>query len=184
MNSGNAASRQIPTSQAVPLLPEPNPQIPSAAPFCLERPPDQESSTAKSRVVNYVVLEGYLGQDPDQKQTPSGVALVHFSLATQESYKDNAGQWQKKTQWHRIVAWAQVAQLVASSLRKGAHVRIEGRLSTRYWTDQQDHRRTEIQVVAKELRFLGRGTSQSKTRDPNSSFTSFPTGTMPLPGEP
>jgi single-strand DNA-binding protein len=108
----------------------------------------------KRRVVNKVMLEGRLGHDPELKHTPGGRPYVKFPVATQRSYKDGSGEWQKRTQWHRVQVWGEVAEIVVKYLRKGSHVHIEGKLSTSEWIDSQNNKRTTTEVVATGFRFL------------------------------
>lgn len=107
--------------------------------------------------VNKVILVGNLGRDPEIKYTQSNVPVANFSVATSESWKDkNSGEWQEKTEWHRVVAWRHLAERAERFLRKGKQVYVEGRLETRKWTGQdgQDHYTTEI--IANQLMILGR----------------------------
>ena len=98
-------------------------------------------------MVNKVILIGNLGKDPEFRTLESGASRANFSLATNESYKDKSGQWQKLTEWHDIVAWRNQADQ-AKNLKKGMQVYIEGKLTHRKWTDKEnkDHYITEIQV--------------------------------------
>ena len=98
-------------------------------------------------MVNKVILIGNLGKDPEFRTLESGASRANFSLATNESYKDKSGQWQKLTEWHDIVAWRNQADQ-AKNLKKGMLVYIEGKLTHRKWTDKEnkDHYITEIQV--------------------------------------
>ncbi len=107
--------------------------------------------------VNKVIIIGNLGRDPEIKYTQSNTPVANFSVATSESWKDkNTGEWQEKTEWHRVVAWRYLAEKVEKSFKKGKQVYVEGRLETRKWTDKegQDHYTTEI--IANQLMLLGR----------------------------
>ncbi len=102
-----------------------------------------------ARGVNKVILIGNLGNDPDVRFTPNGSAVANLSLATSESWKDrNTGQQQEKTEWHRVVVFGKLAEIVQQYLRKGSKVYIEGKLQTRKWQGQdgQDRYTTEIVV--------------------------------------
>ncbi len=99
--------------------------------------------------VNKVFLIGNLGRDPEVKYTQSNVAVASFSLATSESWKDKAtGEWQEKTEWHKVVAWAGLAEQ-AGKLSKGQQVYVEGSLETRKYTgkDGVEKERTEVKAV-------------------------------------
>ena len=86
--------------------------------------------------VNKVILVGNVGQDPEVKYAPSGVALAKFSLATNEKFKDKSGKWQDRTEWHNVLAWQRLAEIVGEYVHKGAKLYIEGKLQTSNWEDR------------------------------------------------
>jgi single-strand DNA-binding protein len=99
--------------------------------------------------VNKVILLGNLGKDPEVKYTPSGTPVAKFSLATNERFKDKEGNWQDRTEWHNITAWARTAEIAGEYLKKGSKVYIEGSLKTHSWDDKttgQKKYMTEIWV--------------------------------------
>lgn len=101
------------------------------------------------RSVNKVILLGRLGKDPEVKYTPSGTAVAKFTLATNDRFKDKDGNWQDRTEWHNITAWARTAEVVGEYLKKGSQVYIEGSLRTHSWDDKQTGQKkymTEINV--------------------------------------
>lgn len=104
--------------------------------------------------INKVILIGNLGQDPEVKYMPSGGAVANVSVATSESWKDkNTGEQQERTEWHRVVFFNRLAEIVVEYLKKGSKVYVEGSLRTRKWEqDGQDRYSTEI--VAKEMQML------------------------------
>jgi len=106
--------------------------------------------------VNKVILVGNLGKDPELKYTPAGAAVVNFSIATSESYKDREGQRQTKTEWHNIVAWRQLAEICGKFLHKGKQVYIEGKITTRKWQDRDGNDRYTTEIVADQMQMLGR----------------------------
>ncbi len=107
--------------------------------------------------VNKVIIIGNLGRDPEIKYTQSNVPVANFSVATTESWKDkSSGEWQEKTEWHRVVAWRYLAEKVERSLRKGKQVYVEGRLETRKWTGQDGNERYTTEIIAREIVPLGR----------------------------
>ena len=111
-----------------------------------------------SKSVNKVILIGNLGKDPEVKYTPSGTAVAKFSLATNERYKDKDGQWQDRTEWHNIVAWQRMAEIVGEYLKKGRTVYVEGRLQTRSWEDKESGQKKYMtEIVASDLVLLGGG---------------------------
>ncbi|HLY99592.1 MAG TPA: single-stranded DNA-binding protein [Candidatus Angelobacter sp.] len=112
-----------------------------------------------AKSVNKVILVGNLGKDPEVKFTPNGTAVAKFSLATNERYKDKGGEWQDRTEWHNIVAWQRLAEIVGEYVKKGSKLYIEGRLQTSSWEDKQSgEKKYRTEIVASDLVLLsGRG---------------------------
>ena len=109
-----------------------------------------------AKSVNKVILIGNLGKDPELKYTPTGTAVAKFSLATNERYKDKAGEWQDRTEWHNIVAWQKLAEIAAEYLKKGRSVYIEGRIRTHSWDDKTSGQKKYMtEIVANDLVLLG-----------------------------
>jgi single-strand DNA-binding protein len=107
--------------------------------------------------VNKVIIIGNLGRDPEIKYTQSNVPVANFSVATTESWKDKtSGEWQEKTEWHRIVAWRHLAERAEKYLRKGKQVYVEGRIETRKWTGQDGNDRYTTEIIANQMMLLGR----------------------------
>lgn len=106
--------------------------------------------------VNKVILIGNLGKDPEVRYTPTGLAVANINIATTETWKDKqTGANQEKTEWHRVVFYQRLAEIVGEYLRKGSKVFIEGRLQTRKWQDKtsgQDRYTTEI--IADSMQML------------------------------
>ncbi len=107
-----------------------------------------------ARGINKVLLIGNLGSDPQMRYTPNGTAVANFSLATNESYTDKDGNRQEQTEWHRIVAWAKLAEICGQYLTKGKQVYVEGKLRTRSW-EQDGVKRYTTEVVAQNIQMLG-----------------------------
>ena len=106
--------------------------------------------------VNKVILVGRLGRDPETRYTSGGQAVANFTLATDETYKDRAGERQKRTEWHRIVLWGKLAEIAQQYVKKGQLIYIEGRLQTRQWEDKRDgQKRTTTEIVGTTMRMLG-----------------------------
>jgi single-strand DNA-binding protein len=106
--------------------------------------------------VNKVILLGRLGQEPELKNTPSGLAVCNFSIATSETWKDkNSGQKQERTEWHRIVVWGKLGELCQQYLHKGRQAYVEGRLQTRSWDDKNGVKRYTTEVLATTVQFVG-----------------------------
>jgi single-strand DNA-binding protein len=96
-------------------------------------------------MLNKVMLIGRLGKDPELKTTPGGTPVANLSLATQRSWRDELGEKHSETEWHNVVAWSKLAEIVGQFMRKGALVYVEGRLQTHSWkTYGVTHRRTEV----------------------------------------
>jgi single stranded DNA-binding protein (ssb) len=108
-----------------------------------------------ARGVNKVIIVGNLGQDPEVRYMPNGNAVANFTVATSESWKDQQGQLQERTEWHRIVVYRRLAEIAGEYLRKGAKVYLEGRLQTREWVDQQSQqKRYTTEIIVNEMQML------------------------------
>ena len=105
--------------------------------------------------VNKAIIVGNLGADPDLKYAASGAAVANISVATSEQWKDkNTGNKQEHTEWHRVVFFGKLAEIVGEYLRKGSKVYVEGRLQTRKWQGQDGVDRYSTEIVAKEMQML------------------------------
>lgn len=107
-----------------------------------------------SKGVNKCILLGNLGQDPEVRYMPNGNAVANFTVATSESWQDQQGQKQERTEWHRIVIYRKLAEIAGQYLRKGSKVYLEGKLQTREWQDQQGQKRYTTEIVADEMQML------------------------------
>lgn len=107
-------------------------------------------------MINKVILVGNLGKDPEVRHLENGATVAQFSLATNENYRDKAGEWQTVTVWHNIVAWRFLAEMAERSLKKGSLVFIEGKISNRKYQDKDGNDRYISEVVASTLRSLER----------------------------
>ena len=108
-----------------------------------------------ARGVNKAILIGNLGADPELRYTSSGTAVCNFSVATTETYKDRDGNQVENTEWHRIVAWARLAEICGEYLKKGRQVYIEGQIQTRSWEDQDGNTKYTTEIKAREMQMLG-----------------------------
>ena len=106
--------------------------------------------------VNKVILVGNLGQDPESRFTPQGTAVTNLSIATNESWKDQSGDIQERTEWHRVVMYGRMAETAVEYMRKGQMVYIEGRLNTREWEDQNQVKRKTTEIRCDNFTMLGR----------------------------
>lgn len=105
-------------------------------------------------MVNKVILIGRLGRDPEMRYTAGGTPVCNFTLATDENFKDKSGEWQRRTEWHRIVAWSGLAERCSQLLSKGKLAYIEGRLQTRDWDDREGNKRRTTEIVINRMRIL------------------------------
>ena len=117
-----------------------------------------------SRGVNKVILVGNVGNDPEVRYMPNGNAVANVSVATSETWKDkNTGDQQEKTEWHRVVFFNRLAEIVEQYVKKGSKLYLEGRLQTRSW-DQDGVKRYTTEIVANEMQMLD---SRGAGRDSN-----------------
>ena len=111
------------------------------------------------RSLNKVLLLGNLGRDPEVRYTASGKAVATFTIATSQRWKDQDGNDQERTEWHRVVAWGRLGEICGEYLSKGKQVFIEGRIQSRDWEDQEGVKRTTVEIVASDMIMLGGGSS-------------------------
>jgi single-strand DNA-binding protein len=106
--------------------------------------------------VNKVILVGNLGADPETRYMPNGDAVANVRLATTESWKDKAsGEKREITEWHRVVFYRKLAEIVGQYLKKGSAVYVEGRIRTRKWQDKEGQERYTTEIEANEMQMLG-----------------------------
>jgi single-strand DNA-binding protein len=111
-----------------------------------------------AKSVNKVILIGNLGKDPEVKYTPSGMPVAHFTLATNERFKDKEGNWTDRTEWHNLVAFQRTAEIVGEYLKKGRTVYIEGSLRTNSWDDKESgQKKYRTEIIVNDLVLLGGG---------------------------
>ncbi|GAA5194533.1 single-stranded DNA-binding protein [Ferrimonas gelatinilytica] len=104
--------------------------------------------------INKVILVGNLGQDPEVRYMPNGNAVANITVATSESWKDQQGQKQERTEWHRVVLFRRLGEIAGEYLKKGSKVYIEGKLQTRKWQDNNGQDRFTTEIVANEMQML------------------------------
>lgn len=128
--------------------------------------------------VNKVILVGRLGRDPESRFTATGQQVSNFTLATDETFKDRAGERQKRTEWHRIVMWGRLAEIAQQYLKRGTLVYIEGRIQTRQWDDRAGNKRTTTEIVANTMRMLSsRGEAAPGPAEPGAAEAAAPVET-------
>ena len=106
--------------------------------------------------VNKVILVGNLGQDPEGRFTPQGTAVTNLSVATNESWKNQNGELQDRTEWHRVVMYGKMAETANEYMHKGQMVYVEGRLQTNEWEDQNQIKRRTTEIKCDNFTMLGR----------------------------
>ena len=104
---------------------------------------------------NKVTLIGNLGQNPEVKELGEGKKLAKFSLATNETYRNRAGEKVTDTQWHNLTAWGKTADIIEKYLKKGSEVAVEGKLLNRNYTDKEGVKRYVTEIQVNELVMLG-----------------------------
>ena len=125
--------------------------------------------------VNKVILVGNLGKDPDVRYLPNGDAVANITVATSETWKDKAsGEKRESTEWHRVVFYRRLAEIVSQYLKKGSSVYLEGRLRTRKWTDKEGQDRYTTEIEATDMKMLG-------SRQGSGGETSFDSGRQDAP---
>lgn len=118
--------------------------------------------------VNKVILIGNLGKDPEVRHLENGATVANFPLATSESYNDRAtGERREVTDWHDVVVWRGLADVVEKYVKKGTKVYVEGKLKKRSWQDKDGNTRYTTEVVADELTILSRPERENRTDQPN-----------------
>jgi single-strand DNA-binding protein len=105
--------------------------------------------------VNKAIILGNLGNDPEMRTTQSGSQVANFNIATNEKFKDSSGEWQERTEWHKIVAFGRTAEICGQYLSKGRSVFIEGRIQTRKWEDKEGQTRYSTEIVCQNMQMLG-----------------------------
>ncbi len=104
--------------------------------------------------LNKVLLIGHLGADPEVRYTQSNTAVATMNLATNERYKDSNGDWQERTEWHRVIAWGRLAEVCQQYIKKGSQIYIEGSLQTRSWQDKDGQTKYTTEIKAAALQML------------------------------
>lgn len=109
------------------------------------------------RGINMVIIMGNVGVEPEVRYTPSGSAVTNLSIATSESWKDKqTGENQERTEWHRIVFYNKLAEIVGQYVRKGSKLYIKGSIRTRKWQDQSGQDRYTTEIIAEDMQMLDR----------------------------
>ena len=117
------------------------------------------------RGVNKVILVGNLGRDPEVRYIKDGTAVANLRLATSETWNDQNGQRQERTEWHRVVAWGKLAEIAKEYMSKGRQIYVEGKLQTRSWDDREGNKRYTTEVKADQIVMLGTRGDSAGSRD-------------------
>lgn len=107
--------------------------------------------------INKAFILGNLGRDPEVRQTPSGQSVARFSVATSRRWTDKSGERQEKTEWHNIVVWGKMADIVGKYLNKGRTVFVEGEIQSRSYDDKDGNKRYITEINARDIQFVGGG---------------------------
>lgn len=108
-----------------------------------------------TRGVNKVILLGHICQDPEVRYMPNGNAVANFSLATSENWKDQQGQPQERTEFHRLTMYRRLAEIAGEYLQKGSQIYVEGKLQTRKWQNQQGQDQYTTEIIVDQMQMLG-----------------------------
>jgi single-strand DNA-binding protein len=106
--------------------------------------------------VNKVILLGYIGKDPEVRETKAG-NIVNLVMATSEKYTDKSGQKQENTEWHNLVVFGKLADVVSKYVKKGDKLYVEGSITTRKWEDKEGNTRYNTEIKVRDLTMLGGG---------------------------
>ena len=108
-----------------------------------------------AKSVNKVILLGNVGKDPEIRSTPSGTMVANFTLATSDRTQDAQGNWQDRTEWHNLVAFKRLAEIVRDYVKKGSKLYIEGKIQTRSWEDRETKaKRSRTEIIVNDLSLL------------------------------
>src|SRR3972149_10774935 len=116
--------------------------------------PQKYCTERRENMVNKAILIGRLGRDPEVRYTPDGLMIANFTLATDETRKDKAGERIRKTEWHRIVTFGKRAEFASSYLSKGKLIFVEGTIRTNSWEDKEGNKRSTTEIIASNINIL------------------------------
>lgn len=100
---------------------------------------------------NKAIIIGNVTADPEIRNIPSGQSVASFSVATNRIWNDKEGQRQTQAEFHNVVAWGRLAEIVGQYLKKGGIVMVEGRIQTRTWDDQQGNKKYKTEIIAENI---------------------------------
>ncbi len=132
-----------------------------------------------AKSVNKVFLLGNVGKDPEIKSTAGGTMVANFTLATSDRQKDAQGNWQDRTEWHNLVAFTRLAEIVRDYVKKGSKLFVEGKIQTRSWDDKESgQKRYRTEIIVNDLSLLsgrdeGGSGGYSRSSSSSSSASNF-----------
>lgn len=124
-----------------------------------------------ARALNKVMLIGNVGKSPEIKYTPSGIPVAHFKLATSETWRDKEGTFCEHTDWHNIVAWRGLAEVVSKIIDKGTRIYVEGKIRTRKFDDKNNVRRFYVEIIAENILLLDSKKASRDNLDDDRKYT-------------
>jgi single-strand DNA-binding protein len=122
--------------------------------------------------MNIVIIAGNLGADPELRYTQAGDAILKLRVATAERYKNKAGEWQEKTEWHSVTLWGARGEALSKMLQKGSKVIVRGRLQTRSWEAKDGQKRYSTEIAADDVEFGSSRTDQNGRARPSNETVS------------
>ena len=117
--------------------------------------------------LNKVMLIGRVGADPNMRYTQSGKANTSFNVATSIKWKDAEGEKKEKTEWHRVVAWGKLAEMIGEYVKKGSHLYVEGRIQTRSYEDDDGKKKFITEIVCSDIETLQKKSDSNDGEDGN-----------------
>jgi single-strand DNA-binding protein len=133
--------------------------------------------------VNKCILIGNCGKDPEVRHLEGGTTVARFTLATSESYKNKSGETVTNTEWHNIIAWRQLAELVEKWVVKGKQLYVEGKITNRNYEDKDGNKKFISEIVADHIQFIGKKDEDQKPRTQESNDLPEPDNVRPLDGD-
>lgn len=129
-----------------------------------ERAVQQRAPHTNTDTMNRAILIGNVGQEPEVRSLTSGQRVATLSLATTKRWRDGSGERQEQTQWHRLVVWGKLADVVEQYVHKGDRLAVEGEIQYRQWEDKEGQKRYTTEIVVRELEMLGRKSDAGNDR--------------------
>ena len=133
-----------------------------------------------------LLLIGHVGKDPETKYLEGGTAVANLTLATSETYRNRDGEKVTNTEWHNVVFWRGLAEVVEKYVRKVSLIQVEGKIRTRSWDDRDGNKRYTTEVVADGMLMLSKKTDEREPLQEHASGPSprqEPIPSVSIPGE-